>query len=170
MSTFDLFLLIIILLSAVMGLTRGLFKEVFSLLILFAAFLIATYFAPSMSDALASQFGNDSLRYGVAFGLLFIGTMIVGGLLSFFVGKVLDGSGLTGTDRFFGFVFGAFRGALVCLVGLIALRSFFQGNDWWVASNIAPMLLGFEELALEWLGRAGQAVGEIREAAQPPAQ
>jgi len=170
MSTFDLFLLIIILLSAVMGLTRGLFKEVFSLLILFGAFLVATYFAPSMSDALATQFGNSSLRYGVAFGLLFVGTLLLGGILNFLAGKVLDSSGLSGTDRFFGFVFGALRGALVCLVGLIALRSFFQGSDWWAASEIAPMLLSFEDIALEWLGRAGQAVGEIREAAQPPSQ
>ena len=170
MSTFDIFLLIIILLSAGMGLMRGLFKEVFSLVILLGAFLIATYFAPSMSDALASQFGNSSIRYGVAFGVLFVGTLLIGGILSFFGSKVLTGSGLSGTDRFFGFVFGALRGALVCLVGLIAARSFFQATDWWAASEIAPMLLSFEDLALEWLGRAGQAVGELKEAAQPPTE
>ncbi len=170
MSTFDIFLLIVILLSAVMGLMRGLFKEVFSLVILLGAFLIATYFAPAMSDALVSQFGNESLRYGVAFGLLFVGTLLVGGILSYLGGKLLNSSGLSGTDRFFGFVFGALRGAVVCLVGLIAARSFFQGSDWWVASEIAPMLLGFEDIALEWLGRAGQAVGDLKEAAQPPSQ
>ena len=165
MSTFDLFLLIVILLSAVMGLMRGLFKEVFSLMILFAAFIAATYFAPSLSEALARQIANESIRYGIAYAAIFLGTLILGGILSYFVGKILTSSGLSGTDRFFGFVFGALRGALVCLVGLIAVRSFFQDTDWWAASQITPILLSFEDQALEWLGRAGEAVSEIKDAA-----
>ena len=169
MSNFDLFLLIIILLSAIIGLMRGLFREVFSLITLFGAWLVATYFAPSMSDALAGQFASPTLRYWIGFVLLFVGTLIVGGLLSYLGAKLLSGSGLSGTDRFFGFIFGALRGALVCLIGLIAARSFFENSDWWSASQIAPLLLGFEEVALEWLGRAGQAASDIREAAQPPA-
>lgn len=170
MSTIDLVLLIIILLSAVMGLMRGLFKEVFSLLILFGAFLLATYFAPALAAALATQVGSSSFGYGVAFGLLFAGTLIAGGILSYLAGKALTSSGLSGTDRFFGFIFGALRGGLICLVGLIAVRSFFETTDWWNASEIAPMLLEFEDVALDWLGRAGQAVGDIREAAKPPSQ
>ena len=168
MTNFDILLLIVILLSAVVGLMRGLFREVFSLVTLLGAFLVATYFAPAMSEALVAQFGNPTLRHGVAFGVLFIGTLIVGGLLSYLGAKLLTGSGLSGTDRFFGFVFGALRGALVCLIGLIASRGFFQESDWWAASELAPILLNFEGLTLEWLGRAGTAVSDLREAAQPP--
>ena len=167
MTNFDILLLIVIMLSAVVGLMRGLFREVFSLVTLFGAFLIATYFAPSMSEALAGQFGSATLRYGVAFGVLFIGTLIVGGMLSYLGAKLLSGSGLSGTDRFFGFVFGALRGALVCVIGLIAVRGFFQESDWWAAAELAPILLGFEDLTLEWLGRAGSAVSDLRDAAQP---
>lgn len=167
MTNFDILLLIIITVSAVVGLMRGLFREVFSLVSLFGAFLVATYFAPVMSEALVGQFGNDSLRYGVAFGVLFIGTLIVGGLLSYLGAKLLTGSGLSGTDRFFGFLFGALRGALVCVIGLIALRGFFEEQSWWAASEITPILLSFEDMTLEWLGRAGTAVSDLRDAAQP---
>jgi len=168
MTNFDILLLIVITLSAVVGLMRGLFREVFSLVTLFGAFLVATYFAPTMSEALVSQFGNESLRYGVAFGVLFIGTLIVGGILSYLGAKLLTGSGLSGTDRFFGFLFGALRGALVCVIGLIAVRGFFHESDWWAASELVPILLGFEDMTLELLGRAGSAVSDLREAAQPP--
>jgi len=168
MNNLDLLLLIITLLSAVIGLMRGLFREVFSLITLLGAYLVATYFAPSMSGALVNQFGNETLRYWVAFGVLFVGTMIVGGLLNYLGRELLTGSGLSGTDRFFGFVFGALRGALVCLILLIAIRGFFEDQSWWQESRIGPILLGFEEVALDWLGRAGSAVGELNEAAKPP--
>jgi len=109
MSTFDIFLLMIILASAVFGLFRGLFKEVFSLVILIGAYFVATYFAPSLSGALASEVGTGTLGYGVSFGMLFLGTLLVGGIINFLVGKVLSSSGLSGIDRVFGFGFGALR-------------------------------------------------------------
>jgi len=170
MSNFDIFLLIVILASAVFGLFRGLFKEVFSLVILVSAFLIATYFAPSMSQTLDSQLDTGSLSNSLAFGSLFLGTLIIGGILSFLIGKVLSSSGLSGVDRFFGFAFGAMRGALLCLAFLIAARSFIQETEMWTTSEIAPRLLAYEEVALDLFGRAGQAVGELKEAAQPPAE
>ena len=170
MSTFDIVLLIIILVSAVIGLFRGLFKEVFSLLILIAAFLVATYFAPSMSGVLASQLDTGSLSHSLAFGMLFLGTLLVGGILSFLIGKVLSSSGMSGLDRVFGFAFGSLRGALLCLALLIAAKSFIQGTEMWKSSEIAPRLLAYEDVALEWFGRAGQAVGDLKQAVEPPAQ
>jgi len=170
MSTFDIFLLMIILASAVFGLFRGLFKEVFSLVILIGAYFVATYFAPSLSGALASEVGTGTLGYGVSFGMLFLGTLLVGGIINFLVGKVLSSSGLSGFDRFFGFAFGAVRGALLCLAGLIAAKSFIQGTDFWASSEIAPMLLAYEDVALDLFGRAGQAVGDLQDAVQPPAE
>ena len=163
MTNVDILLLVVILLSAVIGLMRGLFKEVFSLATWVGAFLVAMYFAPSMSEALSGQFANATLRNGIAVVLLFVLTLIVGSMVSFLVSKLLTSSGLSGTDRFFGFCFGAVRGAIVCIVALIALRSFAEESDWWQASSVVQFLMGFEATVLDWLGRAGGAVSDLQD-------
>ncbi|MEM7200228.1 MAG: CvpA family protein [Planctomycetota bacterium] len=165
MTTADILILIVLSLSALMGLSRGLFKEVFSLASWIGAIFAGLYFACPVSGLLTEQFGNPTLRYGVAFVIVFVVALMLMSLLSFLVGKLIDGSGLGGTDRFFGFVFGALRGGIVCLVVIIALRSFSDSDSFAASSTIIPWLLGFEDALLALLGRAGDAASELRAAA-----
>jgi membrane protein required for colicin V production len=102
------------------------------------------------------------VRLVVAFAGIFFATLIVGGVFQWLIGTLVQSTGLSGTDRLLGFVFGAARGVLVCLVGLIAIRSFAQTADWWQASRLVPELLAFEHDLLElfgksteWLSKAG---------------
>jgi membrane protein required for colicin V production len=163
-SSFDIFLWVLILLSAVVGLMRGLFKEVFSLATWLAAFVVALYFAPAMAAALESQFGNPSVRNWVAMGTLFVLTLILGSFVSYLISKLISSTGLSGTDRIFGFGFGAIRGAVICVVVLVMLRPLSEDAAWWSNSTLVPWLLGFEETVLEWFGRATSAMGEMKDA------
>jgi len=154
MASADIVILLIVLLSAVIGLARGLLKEVLSLATWVAAVLAVLMFAPATGDALVGRIEDPTLRRGVAMVAIFIATLIAGGLLQWLVGLLVRGTGLTGTDRLLGFVFGGSRGVVVCLVGLIAIRSFAETADWWQASTLVPQLLTFEHDLIELLGKS----------------
>lgn len=161
MATVDIVILIVVLLSAVIGLVRGLLKEVLSLASWVAAFILALYFAPPVSDRLAVQLADESVRLVVAFIAVFLVTLIAGGIVQWLAGLLVKSTGLSGTDRFLGFVFGSARGVLACVVTLIALRRFAEAGDWWDGSVLVPQLLAFENQVLDWLGRAQDWVVDL---------
>ena len=163
MASADIVILIMILLSSVIGLVRGLFKELISLVVWFAAVVLALYFSSAMGDALSGQIADESIRTVVGFFIIFLATLIVGGIVQVLVKQLISSTGLTGTDRFLGFLFGSARGVLICIVALIALQSFEIEAGWWEESRIIPELLAFEEDVLELMGKARDAVVEVTE-------
>lgn len=161
MATADIVILIVILLSSVIGLVRGLVKEVLSLASWVIAFVVAALFAQDLAVYLEPQFANPSLRIGVAFGVVFVAALIAAGIIQWLIGKLVQGTGLSGTDRLLGFLFGSARGVLVCIVALIAGRSFAQDTAWWDASVFIPELLAFEQNVLDLLGMARGALSGL---------
>lgn len=157
----DLIILGVMLLSAVIGLVRGLLKEVLSLAVWIAAAGLAMYFGPTLAAQLSAQISDDGIRLVVAFIAIFIGALILGAVLQWLVGLLIRRTGLTGTDRFLGFLFGAARGFIVCVVALIALRQFVAGTEWWQTSLLVPQLLAFEQQVLGAMGRAGSWLGQF---------
>jgi len=164
-ATADIVILIIVLLSSIIGMVRGLFKELLSLVIWFAAIMLALYFSGSVGDRLSGQLADESVRMVVGFFVVFLTTLIVGGIVQALVRQLISSTGLTGTDRFLGFLFGSARGVLVCIVGLIALKSFEIQADWWQESRFIPELLAFEQDVLEFMGKARDVVVEVTEEA-----
>jgi len=137
----------IILLSAVISLFRGFIREALSLVTWVVAFFAAWAFFRPIATHL-EWIELPSARLGVAFFALFVAVLVVGALLGFVVGQVLTRTGISGTDRLLGVIFGATRGALLVAVlvwlgGLTPLPN----DPWWQAS---PMIGYFNELA-QWL-------------------
>ena len=158
-ATPDIVILIVVLLSALIGLARGLISEVLSLASWALAFILALYLAPWVGERLSAELANARLVIG--FAIVFVTVLIAGALVQWLVRKLVESSGLTGTDRFLGFLFGSARGVLVCIVALIALRPFAEETDWWQASVIRPELAAFEEDVLQLMGRAKSAVSNV---------
>ena len=166
-ATPDIVLVIVILLSAVMGLARGLVKEVLSLVIWAAALVAALY----LGDALGARFGSemgDTLRSLLGFAAVFIVVLIAGAIVQWLFAKLIETTGLTGTDRFLGFLFGSARGIVVCTVALIALRPFVGDAQWWQESRIRPELAKMEAGVLAIMGQTRDLVMEP-DRPQPPA-
>ncbi len=144
----DYFILAIIGISALLSLWRGFFKEALSLISWLAALWVAMLYFDELGRYLARWIDTPSVRGAVAFVMLFVGTVMVGGVVSFLVGKLVEKSGLTATDRALGVVFGVARGVVIVavLVMLAGLTSVPQ-DPWWHES----LLLGhFQDMAM-WL-------------------
>ena len=168
-ATADIVFLIVILLSALMGLARGLVKEVLSLVIWGAALVAALYFGSVVGARLGPDMG-ESLRGLVGFVTVFIAVLIVGAIVQWLFAKLIETTGLTGTDRLLGFVFGGVRGIVVCTVALIAVRPFVEDAQWWQDSKIRPELARMEGGVLAIAGQARELVIEPASPAPPPGE
>jgi membrane protein required for colicin V production len=144
----DYAILGIIFISALIGLFRGLVKEAFSLGSWIVSITVAIRFSQQFSAYLIDYIDVPSVRIGAAFIILLLSTLILGAMLSYLVSQIVDKTGLSGTDRFAGFIFGIARGVvvmavLVLLAGLTPLPQ----DSWWIQSSlIGP----FQELSV-WL-------------------
>lgn len=161
LATLDIVILIIVLLSALIGLYRGLVKEVISLLSWVAAFVLALYFSNDLAVYIPANWGGHSLRLVMAFAGVFIVTLIAAGLLQWLLAQLIAGTGLSGTDRFLGFLFGSARGLLVCVVVLMGVREVAHETSWWRDSALQAELLGFEDEVRELIGRARDMAEEV---------
>ena len=144
----DYFILAIITVSALLSLWRGFIKEALSLVTWVAALWVAMLFFDDLARYLAQWIETRSIRGAVAFAVIFVGTVIAGGIVNFMVGKLVEKSGLSATDRALGVLFGVARGVvivsvLVMLAGLTAVPQ----DAWWGESLF---LVHFQDMAM-WL-------------------
>ena len=151
----DIAMLALILLSAVIGLFRGLIKELVSLVVWVCAIVGAIVFAAALADYLTAIAASRPIRVAIAFAVVFFGVLIAGGLLQWSLAKLIQSTGLSGTDRFLGFMFGALRGGLVVLGVLILIQPFAETSDWWRESLLRPELLAFKDDILELFRASG---------------
>lgn len=163
MAVVDYVIVGIIAISALIGLSRGFVREVLSLAIWGIAVILAVGFADSVAASLPKRVDGDSLRYVTAFALVFVGTLVVGALLQWIVTHLVQTTGLSGTDRLLGLLFGGLRGAVVCIVAVIALRPFAAEQPWWHSSRGIPMLSAFETDVMHVFSSAGGMVNRLRE-------
>ena len=145
--------------SALLGLMRGLVREVLSLVIWAAALLLGLVFADPVVAMLELDLGAG-LQTAIGFAIVFVAVLVAGALVQRFLGGLVESTGLTGTDRSLGLVFGALRGAAVVLVALILLRPFAESRGWWTESLIAPPLLTFENEVMELFDLLMDAVAD----------
>ncbi len=135
----DFIIIGLILLSVIISLSRGFIREAMSL----TTWLIAAYFAFTLSSNLGEKLSgvihSSSIRMIVSFLAIFLAIVIVGAILSFFIGKLISISGLGIIDKLLGVLFGAARGVLlVALVLLMIQGSALVDRDWWKSSQIIP--------------------------------
>ncbi|WP_076408853.1 CvpA family protein [Shewanella sp. UCD-KL12] len=125
--------------STLISLLRGFAKEAMSLVVWFAAFFVASQFYQDLAVYL-TQMQDEMLRNGVAVAILFIATLIVGALINYLIGQLVEKTGLSGTDRVLGLCFGALRGALIVSALLFFMDAFTgaPNTDWWQDSQLVP--------------------------------
>lgn len=128
----DITILALIGISMLISLWRGFTREALSLLAWVAAFWVGFTFAGDIAIYLVEYLSVRSARLVVSFLLLFLVTLLVGGVVNYLVGKMVDKTGLTGSDRMVGVLFGLARGiVLVAILVMLAGLTPLPGDPWW---------------------------------------
>ncbi|NCF62747.1 MAG: CvpA family protein [Gammaproteobacteria bacterium] len=142
----DYAILAVIAISVLVGALRGFIKEVFSLLVWAAAFLVAYHFAGDVAAWMEDAVTLPSARTAMGFTGLFVTVLLLGGLLNYLLGRLVETTGLSGTDRLLGGVFGAARG-LVLVVAVLLVAGFtpIPADPWWKDSQTIQRMLPLVE-------------------------
>ena len=152
MEYVDYAVLGIVVLSILVGALRGFIKEVFSLAVWAAAFLIAFQYSGALALQLENHIELPSARTSMAFAGLFLVVLLIGGLITFLIGKLVEKTGLSGTDRLLGGLFGAIRGLILILVlMLVAGLTPVPQDPWWQQSRTIQSLMPLAEWSAQFL-------------------
>ncbi len=148
----DWTIIALILISGVFGAMNGFIKEFLGLLIWLAAGLVAWRYAGMLAVELRSVLQLESTRVMAAAAILFTLTLLVGSLVSKLLDLLVQASGLKGTDRFVGLIFGILRGLsiLVIVAGLLRVAP-VQNDPWWRQSVLMPELVRIADWTRERL-------------------
>ena len=140
MTPIDYTIIGIVVLSALLGVFRGLLREVLTLLTLLIALWAAWRFADTLVPYLGTgALSKPPLQMWAARGLMFLGVMLIGSVITAVVGQLVRTSMFSGLDRFLGFLFGGLRGILIIgVLVLLAQRSGLDGEVWWSKSKLIP--------------------------------
>jgi membrane protein required for colicin V production len=158
MPLLDWVFVAVLVLSVLVGAWRGFMYELLSLLGWIAAFIVAQWFAPDVAQWLPMSGAHTSLRYAVAFVLLFIVGAFIGGLLAAMIRKLVAAVGLRPVDRFLGTGFGVMRGVVIVLaIAVVFLLVPFTNSSLWRESIGAPYAVaairGLKPMLPEQFGR-----------------
>jgi membrane protein required for colicin V production len=174
MSYLDFFLIVVMLVSGLLAMVRGMIREVLSIAGWGAAAgagLLA--FFKVVPWARASSFFSSTNEYvltGAIVALFFIGTLIVVSIITVKVSDRILDSRIGALDRTMGFLFGLARGLLIVVV-MYAFYDWFQPKsqpDWIreakslrvlqnVRDHIKSMSPDFEKLISDWKQKKDRA-------------
>jgi membrane protein required for colicin V production len=145
----DLVIAAAIALSVVIGLVRGFVVEVMALVVWFGAAALAWIGGETVAGWFESLMSMPSLRLGIGYAVVFFSVLTLGAVLVFLLRKLVHSTGLSGTDRLLGSLFGLARGALViAVVVLLAGFTPLPRDPWWRESALLPLFVrGAEQLA-----------------------
>ncbi len=144
----DVAIIIIVTLSALISVLRGFVKEALSLVAWVLAFWVAFTFHQNLATILSQYIDTPSLRLISAFALLFVVTLIIAAIVNNLIATLVKKSGLTGTDRMLGVIFGIARGiVIVAILVLMAGLTQLPADPWW---HDSIFIKHFQEMAI-WL-------------------
>ncbi|NCA69859.1 MAG: CvpA family protein [Sphingobacteriia bacterium] len=148
MSWVDYAIIAVIILSALVGLGRGIIRELLSLGVWIAAVVVAWLFHREVAGLLEPYLSQASVRHVLAFGVLIILTLIAGAVLGALLSAVVDRAGLAGLDRVLGLGFGIARGVvIVAMAVFLAALTPIAEDPWWGESRLIPDA----QLVADWL-------------------
>ncbi|HTW37362.1 MAG TPA: CvpA family protein [Steroidobacteraceae bacterium] len=170
MIVIDYLIIALIVFSAVVGLARGLLREVIALVTWVIALLVAWHFASALEPHLGGLLGG-AVRPWAARAILLVGVLLLGAGIGAIVVHLVRLSIFSGMDRLLGFVFGLLRGIVILGVLVLFCQMLrLDGESWWHRSLLIPygehvagavrllvgsVIAGHDLVAFSTWGRAG---------------
>lgn len=138
----DYIIIGIMVFSTLTSILRGFISEAISLVTWIIAAIIALKFMHPLSIYLQNLIRTPSLRLLVAFIIIFILIIIIGSIINHFLSIFVKNTGLSGTNRLLGMIFGFARGILlISIFILFAKMTSLTRSPWWQGSQLIPYFL-----------------------------
>ena len=141
-SVLDLAVIGVVIMSALLAAVRGFTREVLAIIAWVAAAAAAWFLHPLVLPTAKQYIPNATVALVAAIGGLFILTLIVVSIITVKVSDAILDSRIGALDHTLGFVFGAARGALICVIGWAFLVWLLQGREpeWAAQARSRPAL------------------------------
>ncbi len=140
MTIFDYIVLLVLVCSVLISTSRGLIKELLSLVSWVVAFVVANAYGAQLADLLPAVVPGVALRLMLAFVVLFIGVRMLMGLLTMALDAAVTASGLGLADRGLGSLFGVARGVFIVLVGVtVCGMTEIPRQPFWKNALLSPL-------------------------------
>ena len=147
MPLFDTFAAIILVISLIYSMVRGMVREIFALLAYIGGYFAAISFGKDFSATLKPYISNPTALQIISFVLIFMGTLFAISLIGKGIQKLVHSApGLSGLDRVFGGIVGLGKGIILLIILLFPLK-FFPDIHREITrdSFIAPKLIELSE-------------------------
>ena len=141
-SILDLVVIGVVIISALLAAVRGFTREVLAIVAWVAAAAAAWFLHPLILPRIKDHIANPTVALVVAIGGIFILTLLIVSIMTVKLSDFILDSRIGALDRTLGFVFGAARGVLICVVGWVFLAWLVQGKmpEWANTARSRPML------------------------------
>ena len=158
MTTVDYILIGVAAVSTVIGLFRGFAREAFSLATWSAAIWAAWQFGAQAQVYFAGLTDSVLIQLWVARCVILMLVLLAGGVSGWIVSTLLTRTGLSGTDRAVGMVFGLMRGVVLAGFLIIVMQALELNKEpWWQESKLIPYASPLTE-ALGELAEEGREI------------
>jgi membrane protein required for colicin V production len=129
LTILDIALLIIMLMSGLLAMVRGLIRELFSIGSWLAAAAAAAVLYPQVLPVTKQYIQQDSLAMAATIGGIFLLTLFVVWILTARISDAILDSRVGALDRSLGFVFGLGRGLILMVVAFLFLTWLLEGQE-----------------------------------------
>jgi len=142
-SYLDIGLIAIILISALLAMLRGFTREILAIASWGAAALAAIYFHPILLPYIKPYVSKDVVALALSAAIVFFVVLIVVSLITVKISDAVLDSKVGPLDRSLGFVFGAVRGLLLCVIAFVFFTWLVPEKsqpDWVKDARMKPLL------------------------------
>lgn len=151
MTAIDWALLAVLALSVLLGLARGVVREIFALAGWIAGVLLAIRFAEPLGAWLPDVLPSG-VRVALAAILIVVAILLTAALAAALLRAALKSAKVSLEDRLLGGTFGVLRATLLIAGAvLLAMASGLPREPWWQASALLPRLQAGVGFATPWL-------------------
>jgi len=150
MNWLDIVIIVVAVLLGLAGLRQGIIKTVFGI----AGLIVGIVLAGRYYDELAALLSSSGATWAniAAYAIILIATLIVAGVIGWFVAKLVHLVLLGWLDRLVGCVLGVFIGGLLCAAVLAIVVKYYPGTEAVISqSGVAKFLMEGFPLLLDLL-------------------
>jgi membrane protein required for colicin V production len=141
-SILDLVVLGVVVVSALLAAVRGFSRETLSITAWAVAIAAAWYLHPLALPTAKQYISSNTVALVATIGGIFVLTLIVVSIITVKISDLILDSRIGALDRTLGFLFGAARGFLICVIGWVMLSWLLQGKNpaWAESARTRPAL------------------------------